>query len=215
MNFLKLSLIIVTSISLAFLSSCSESNNIAGSDSLSPDQLSVFEYNVENFEITEATIDSDIKLDELQPMRPDGKLDERRLPPHVRNKIILQRVIRAMELDDEQMAALRELLNKHHICEIQWFRKLQAVRQAIVQRANVERREIMQQVKSGDITREQAQRLINQLNQKVREAMINNPALVEIREGLKDCRDELFDAIAELLNEEQLEIWERFLNSLK
>lgn len=194
--------------------SCSSDNTVSSTDTNNEMSFMVYDYNVDDISMKDGSLESDITILSAENLRPTDDEEGRKLPPRVKERILLSRVFRQMELDEEQREAVRLLMAAHIRCESQWFRKLHEVRNSIVERANLERREIMNKVKEGEITREQAARLMNQLNMRVREALQNHPINLEVREGLKLCREEFFAAIAELLNEEQLAIWERFLNSL-
>jgi hypothetical protein len=213
---LKILLSIVSAFAvLLFMQSCSNEGSVSNSGSDDTPQFVVYDYNVSEVAMTDATIENDIFVEDAENLRPteDAKKG-RELNPKAGQRIDLARVFNAMNLTDEQKAEIRALMQAKIPCENQWFRKLQAVRNQIVQRANEARRTIIEQVKNGEITREQAHRQINQLNMKVREAIRTHPINEEVRLGLIACRDEFFAAVAELLDEEQLVLWKRFLDSL-
>ncbi|MBX3043103.1 MAG: hypothetical protein KIT33_08060 [Candidatus Kapabacteria bacterium] len=214
MKFKLISAIVSLLAVMMIFQSCSNDGSVSNTDTDSEMSFIVYDYNLDNFSFDGATPDKDISIFSEENLRPERDVEGRKLPPQVRERVLLSRVFRLMELDEEQIAAIRTLMIAHISCENQWFRKLNAVRSSIVERANAERRNIMQQVREGEITRQQAERLINQLNTRVREALKNHPINIEVREGLILCREEFFAAIAELLNDEQLALWERYLNSL-
>ena len=200
---------------LMFMQSCSNEGSVSNSGSDDTPAYVVYDYNVDVVECTDATIENDFFIEDAENLRPtDDAKNGRELNPKVKQRIDLARVFNAMNLTDEQKADIRALMQAKIPCENQWFRKLQAVRNQIVQRANEARRTIMEQVKNGEITREEAKRQLNQLNMKVREAIRTHPINEEVRLGLIACNEEFFDSIADLLTEEQLVIWKRFLDSL-
>jgi hypothetical protein len=217
MSFSKfLAIALITSIGFLFLQSCTKDDVVSNSDNDDLPGYVLYNYDFSTFSMNDATVDSDISLDECQPMSPDGNLGNTdKKPPVVDRKFPFARIFQEMKLTDEQKASVRELMASHVKCEFQWFRKLQQVRDAIAKRANEERRAIMQKVKDGEITRAEAKVLIDQLNRRVREAIKNNPINEEVREGIIRCREEFINGVAKLLTDEQLVMWKRFLASTK
>lgn len=214
MKISKFLAILLASIFAMFaVQSCNTESNVADPSSSNSDEYALYNYDLSSLTMTEASFDSEISFTETEIMRPDLGDTERPLPPHIKQRILLGRVIQAMNLDDEQKAQFRIIMQQHILCEMQWLRKAQAVRKAIQDRANAERRQIMANLNDGEIDRVQAKRMLDELNRRVMEAMRNHPINEEVREGLKLCKEEFNEAVAEMLNEEQLVIWNRFIAS--
>jgi hypothetical protein len=73
------------------------------------------------------------------------------------------------------------------------------------------RREILEQLRNEEIEREEAMAHLRELTRATHEAIRNNPASAALREATCDCRADLFDAIESVLNDEQLEAWDRWV----
>lgn len=207
--------IMIPLLALLLMQSCSSDNSVSSTDDNGIQDYNVYDYNFSSFDMHEASLDDDMDLDECQPMRPefDGMRDK--MPPHAKARMFLGRVFREMNLTEEQRAEIRTLMQSHILCEMQWFRKLQAARQEILTTLNAERRAIMEKVKNGDLTRRQAEPLIRQLNARAMEMIKNLPINEEAREGIILCRETFLDAVGGLLIEEQLVIWNSFLENIK
>ena len=211
--FRLLTILFVTVITVALIQSCSSDNNVSGNNDGDVQEFVLINHDVSDFSMVDATENSEIGLDDCQPMNPDLRDTKNKMSPNANKRLMLDKVFRSMKLTDEQKAKIRELMNAHIRCEMQWFRKLQAAREEIVNRSNAAIRNVMEQVKSGKLTRQEAQRQIQQINMKTREAIKNLPINDEILKGIIRCREEFFAAVASLLNDEQLAIWKRFLAS--
>lgn len=211
-NLKLLMAILLSSIALILMQSCNTDSNPASSSSDDSFQsFAVYNYDVSDFTLQDATLDNDFILEDCQPMRPDLGDSKEGKQPKFNKRVILFRVFNEMNLSDEQKQAIRLLMTNHILCEMEWFKMLQEARKPIMEAARLERAAIMEQAKAGEITRKEASELIRQLNIRVRAAIAALEVNEEVREGLLLCKEEFFAAIAELLTEEQLVIWERFL----
>ncbi len=142
--------------------------------------------------------------------KKDGDGDDNRMHPRGRDGMSLGKVIRAMDLTDRQMAALRGLMGDFRDCMRRVMAATSEARYEIIQRARAERLKIIRAFRAGEITRERAIAQLRQLNQKMREALRN-----EIDWTLRcKCIRNLFADIQDILTERQLVIWQRFIDSL-
>ena len=216
MKFLKVfAAILISVLALSMMQSCSSDNSVSSTDDNGIQAYNVYDYNFSSFDMQEASLDGDMGLDDCQPMRPEFDGTRDKMPPHAKARVFLGRVFREMNLTEEQRAEIRTLMQAHILCEMQWFRKLQAARQEILKTLNAERRAIMEKVKSGDLTRREAEPLIRELNAKAMEMLKNLPINEEAREGIILCREEFLVAVGGLLDEDQLVIWNSFLEKIK
>ncbi|MDX9789878.1 MAG: hypothetical protein WCZ17_10610 [Candidatus Kapaibacterium sp.] len=213
MKYLKIVATLVFAV--LFLQSCNSDKTTAGADLNDVGSLALYEYNFEVVDFREVGFESDYEIAEMEPMRPDAELREDRLPPQIKSRLQLGKVFNLMNLSDEQKSEIRGLVNNNRNCETRWMSRLHSSRENIIKQANETKRRILQQYRNEEITRSEANRKMNQLNMRVRNALHNNSVNAEVREGIKNCRNELFRNIAQLLDEEQLEVWTRFVRSIK
>lgn len=213
-------LLIATTVVLAlFVSSCSESP-IATDNNTDYDYQSfaIADVNPSGFELQEATLVSDFALTPIiegdfanyDRLKPNDKR-----PPHVNRMMAIGMILRQLSLTDEQIVKVKELIMAHRACEAEWLKMLQQSRREIMMKGHEARQAIISQLKAGEITREEAGRLINQLNMRIREALINNPVNEEVRAALKACWDTFIKGIKDILDEEQLALFEQWLERIK
>lgn len=200
---------------ISLMQSCSSDNSLSNTTDDNIQSITLYDYELNEMNLQDATFESDMTIQECMPMRPDMRESKGKNAPKTRMSFMLGRVFGQMELTEEQISEIRGLIGSHILCEQQWFRKLHAARIGIINASNLERREIIAKAKNGEITRREADSLIRQLNNRVRNALMNLPINEEAREGLMLCREEFFDSIALILNEEQLVIWDDFLAKMK
>ena len=144
--------------------------------------------------------------------KPSDKKDLRPIQD-IRNPFA--RIFAILELTPEQKAQIREFMIAHRRCEREAIMALREAQKPILEAANQERRAIMEQVKNGDLTREEAGALLRALNERVREAMQNSSEVIAAHQALRNCWDELLRNIASILTPEQLVKWERFLANVR
>lgn len=209
-----LSLISLLSLMVVLMASCSE-NSVTTDDTeySSIDTETLYLDNTiaeENSLTTEATMDN-----EMQTVfeEPDMKFQPDRRPPKRGKFIPLGLVFRQMELTQEQMDSVHSYMRLQHECEWAIKREMFETIKPYMDSINQERRIILQAVKDEEMTREEAREALQALNLSAREY------LREIRESyleeLKDCHQAFFDNVASILTDEQLEIWEDFLERLQ
>ncbi len=225
-NILKTSaLSVVTLMMLFVLVSCDKTNDTVGATEDSEYYSSVFSVNEPSTDVTECFIpasETDFFGEMPMPVGPGtGNTDpsDKKLPPNgkdlqngrdIRNPFA--RIFMALQLTEEQKVQIREFMLAHRRCEQDAIMALREAQRPIIEAANAQRREIMEQLKAGEITREEAGALLRTLNQTVREQLKNDPAVVAAHEALRACWDLLLENIGSILTEEQLVKWQRFLD---
>ena len=152
--------------------------------------------------IVDATMQTDMEI------QPDFNRHREPPPPFMLNKIL-----RRLNLSEEQIALVREYMQAHKDCVEEILTALRESEREIMQSAREERQAIMLQLQNGEITREEANALIRQLNQATREALQNNPVRLEAEAALEDCREAFFASIREILTEDQQLLWDEWVEN--
>lgn len=119
-----------------------------------------------------------------------------------------------LNLSDDQKIQLRNLMTKFHDDMkplVQQFRDANA---DIIKAANIERKAILDQVKAGTITREEAKTALKALNEETRDKIKNNPATQTIKASMCALRTVLFNDIASILTPDQLIKWNNFSSKI-
>ena len=209
-------LLIATTVALALMiSSCSESPNATENFSNNDYQsFAIADFNPSGFELQEATLESDFALTPIiegEFANYDRLTPNDKKPPQVHKMMAIGMILRQLKLTDEQIEKVKELIMSHRRCEAEWLKLLQQSRREIMMKGQTARQEIMAKYKAGEITREEAGKLIYQLNMRIREALANNPVNEQVRAGLKDCWDIFIKSIKDILDEEQLALFEQWL----
>jgi hypothetical protein len=161
-------------------------------------------------------VTSDLTLDnemELLIDEPAMQFESPERPPQRGRFIPLARVFREMELNEAQMDSVRKYSILHHRCKWTVKRSFYENVRPYMDSVNQERRIVLQQLRNEEITREEARELIEALNQNAREFM--QTAKARILMAMRNCDIIFFERIASILNDEQLEIWEEFLEDLR
>jgi Spy/CpxP family protein refolding chaperone len=155
-------------------------------------------------QLNEATLDKPAMLltpndDPFYPMRP------------IKFMTPLGRILKELNLTDEQKAQIREFFNAYHDCVKSAMTALRESEKQILDQANQARRQVMEQLKSGAIDRQTAMEQLRQINQRTREALINNPVRQQTLEQLKNCWDTLISNIKSVLTDEQNALFDQLL----
>lgn len=154
----------------------------------------------------DATIENEAKE------RPNPNVDPKgRKPlPHP-----FARLIKALNLTEEQQAQVRQFLAEHDTCVKNALAMHHEQMRAIIARAKAAREEVIAAYKAGEITREEAKEKINAINQAAREALKNSTDREQIKEILKGCDDKFLRQLASILTDEQMAILKRWMEGHK
>jgi hypothetical protein len=142
--------------------------------------------------------------------------DQRRNPKdkfRPQKQFPLGRILAALDLTEEQRTAISEHLRAHHDCMREAMLALREAEFAIISAANEDRREIHEQFRNGEITREEARDDIRAIYTQLREDLDNNEEVLDARQAVRDCFETLFGNIEEELDEDQKELWESWLEN--
>ncbi|MDQ1266262.1 MAG: hypothetical protein QG635_1414, partial [Bacteroidota bacterium] len=208
------------------ISSCKRGNNPVDSGDIFDQplyQLVDPQTNTMPSDIAEASLDNDIALQpyDLESCggfgTTDGKntdptRDKMKKPP-VRNiKFIpLGVILRQLKLTDDQKPQILEFLREHRDCVKEARQALMESERPIIQRANEERKAIAEAVRSGRIDKREAMKMLQELNQRVRQALQDNPVRAKVEAMVKRCFCQLFANIRTVLTEEQLPLFDRWV----
>ncbi|MFN3306373.1 MAG: Spy/CpxP family protein refolding chaperone [Candidatus Kapaibacteriota bacterium] len=155
-------------------------------------------------ELSEATFEKPAMLlfpkdDPLYPERP------------IRFMVPIGRILKELTLTEEQITQIREFMAEYRDCVKNALLPLRESERQIIQQANQERRTVMEQLKNGEIDRQTAMEQIRQINQRTREALINNSVREQALQQLKQCWETLIANIRSILTPEQQALFDELL----
>jgi Spy/CpxP family protein refolding chaperone len=125
------------------------------------------------------------------------------------------RVFRDMELTEDQRGSIRDFMMDMKDCAKENMVALRELNSPAREELRAARKAIIDRVKAGEITREEAHAEMNVLRAEMRESMQNDPEREALIEALKECRKAFIDSISGILTPEQLEIWNAWLAELE
>lgn len=123
-------------------------------------------------------------------------------------------ILRELDLTDEQREQIRDLMVQYRACAEGPLSEFRELNQDILEQANSDRRAILEALRSGDLTREEAYAQLQDLIARTREAIESNPENAAIHEALCDCKLAHFEAIRALLTSEQQIVWDEWIAEL-
>ncbi|MCK6558483.1 hypothetical protein HUU39_18080 [candidate division KSB1 bacterium] len=126
----------------------------------------------------------------------------------------LGKILRELGASREQMEQVRVLLTAHRECAQEPLENLRAANQELIDAANAQRREIMQAVRNGELTRAQAQERLQAINDSTQQAIASNPANAPYLQALCVCRMTLFGGVRGLLDAAQQAVWDEWVAGL-
>lgn len=209
----KLSISVLSVIAIAIVSfvACNRA-----SDPITPDMEGlVFTANIPSevdmavaSDVTECTMEQPMgmmfpKDDPLQPGRP------------IKFWLPLGRILVQLNLTDEQKEQVKTFLLEYRDCVKGALQTLRESERAIIQSANEQRRQVMEDLKNGVIDRQTAMERLRTINQETRQALMENPVREQVMQQLKDCFDTLINNIKSILTDEQKALFEELLAKYK
>ena len=204
---------------LAILASVTACNSTSGDlaapgqpdlAALDTDQFAVVDQEDAFATIKDASVDTDMTWEPVM----DGPLFHRHRnhPGHLGSH--LRYVLHDLGITFEQLELIRGFVHDHIERIIPEFRGLREVNQPIIEEANRQRRAIMEALNKGDITREEAVRMMIQLMVETRMAIRNNPDNLPFLTAICESKKQLFADIRSILTEEQQAIWDAWVARL-
>ncbi len=131
------------------------------------------------------------------------------------SQLFLGRIFRDLNLTRGQRTLAREFIDQNKECMRTAFGQLKDANEEILQNANEQRDQILERLRDGEITVEEAIELLNTLREEKREEIRNNPASIVAHEALCECKLSLLDDIRIILNEEQQAMWDEWVATLQ
>lgn len=114
-----------------------------------------------------------------------------------------------LNLTPEQKPMVERLLIQHKACVESCVKGLKDAEREIMMNARLQEQSIKTKVKSGEITREQAQRELRQLREETKTKLKSLPK-DKVRECVKSCDDQFIAKLKEILTPEQKIILEKW-----
>ena len=202
------------------LTGCSDKGNVNGPRQTNFDvaQFAIVDYNDVQNGIEDASTDKDMTFNSTlldysfmegdRPLIP-GDPALRGMPWFDRFNFgkHLGLLFRQLNLTDDQKTQVRSLARTFQQNMKPLIQRFYDANKSIIQSANASRRAIMDDVKSGKITRDQAAARIKDLNQATRDLIKNNPASQAIKVLMCAERDRLFAGVSAVLQGDQITKW--------
>jgi len=124
-------------------------------------------------------------------------------------KVALKGIARKLNLTEEQQTQVSTFLQEHIDCITLIVENLKADQTTIIENANAERTAVLEQLANGEIDTVTARQMMKDISTAKRSA------LQELREtariAMEECATILFENIQSILTEEQLVIWQEWL----
>lgn len=120
-------------------------------------------------------------------------------------------LLRALQLNADQRDAVGPMLAAFHDCAHAAMKKGRETHQALIESLMEKRKEIRAALEAGEITREEAIKAIRELNARARNA--SNDIRGKVREAIIECEKAFYASLADILDDKQLEVLKRWLNS--
>jgi len=108
-----------------------------------------------------------------------------------------------LNLTDEQKVMMEEAKAAYNDCATEYIETIKSIHKEIFASANESRTAIMNQLKAGEITREEAHQMMRELRMNIQSALESNTDLQTAIEGLKRCQEALKTAMNDILTQEQ------------
>lgn len=116
-------------------------------------------------------------------------------------------IFRRLNLSESQIAETKVLMKAYHESLKPLVREFADANKEIVKAANEKRKSILDDLKNGVITRQEANEKIKNLNIETREKIKNNPVSIRIKDQICKLNKKLFDDIKALLTADQVVKW--------
>jgi len=192
----RFSIIIIAAFFVVFLASCEQNT---GPNAANNDDAAFGSVYVPDLESVDGICD-DANLQ--NKMRFHGK-------DNPFKKVALKGIARKLNLTEEQQTQVSTFLQEHRDCITLIVENLKADQTTIIENANAERTAVLEQLANGEIDTATARQMIKDISTAKRSA------LQELREtariAMEECATILFENIQSILTEEQLVIWQQWL----
>ncbi|NMB80788.1 MAG: hypothetical protein GYA14_03115 [Ignavibacteria bacterium] len=124
-------------------------------------------------------------------------------------------IFRRLNLTETQVASIRTLMQAYHESLKPLLKEFQDANKDIVKAANEKRKTILDDLKNGVITRQEANEKMRKLNIETRQKIKDNPDSIRIKDQICKLNKKLMADIKALLTAEQLEKWEQMTKRIQ
>lgn len=124
-------------------------------------------------------------------------------------------IFKQLQLTEEQLPLVKEVMIAHRDCQKAARIAFHTAIAEIIAEANIQRQAIIQQVKDGTITREEARELFIALNKATKAKIEETGAIEELQAALKDCTETMIAAMHEILDDTQDAIFDKWVEMMK
>lgn len=146
-------------------------------------------------EMTGGTFDTDMMLH-----RPGSDARRMMLP-----------VFHCLDLTDAQKQSIAEIIRAGADCPKSILDSLRASEQPLLEAARAARREVIEKVKAGELTREEGRAQLEQINADLRAALQSNPVREWAQAALAECRAAVLNQIRAVLDGTQQAMWDQWI----
>lgn len=130
-------------------------------------------------------------------------------PKHKEHKPPFE-LFKNMNLSDEQKEQLKNAAENHFQCMQLPLEQFKEINNSILEETKIARKEIMDKLKNGDITEEEAEVLLQELNEKTRQLIEENPDNEQILQAICSCNETHYQEVASILSADQLAMWDQW-----
>ncbi|MEW6195342.1 MAG: hypothetical protein AB1521_09315 [Bacteroidota bacterium] len=229
MKKIKISLLFLSLSLFMFIlfSGCESDDEITNSntDSFDSPQYAIIDYSDVENGIEDATLEKGMVLNKSLfrytfvqgstdfrngngPLRGNPWFDRFNFAKHI------GRVLRRLDLSDDQKTAVHDFVIAFHDAVKPLLAEFHEINKPVIEEANAQRELIIEDLKNGVITREQAHDALKALNESTREKIKTNADNLNLKENLCNEKDVLFSNIESILTEEQLAQWNEAVSKM-
>lgn len=117
-----------------------------------------------------------------------------------------------LNLNELQRELIKEAMIANRECLAEPFQQFREAAKVIMDDVKDERKAIYELFRNGELSREEARTKIHELNLIVREDIKNSPDCIAAADAICECNNNFMTNIGSFLEEEQLFIWEQWLD---
>lgn len=127
----------------------------------------------------------------------------------------LGKIFRELSLNDSQKESLKQFFEENKECASEYFQALRENSVSYRENANQLRDPIIDALKAGDLTRDEAKAELEIIRNNLKEEMLADEDRQAIIDSIKACREELHAKIASILDDDQRAKWEAWLAEME
>ncbi len=124
-------------------------------------------------------------------------------------------IFRKLALNEDQKAKTKEFMKAYHDAIKPLVKKFYEANKELIQETSKNRKAIVEDLKAGKITKEEAAAKLKELNEATRDKIKSNPESQKIRDEMCAERSKLFKNIESILTTDQLAKWKEMTAKMK